>query len=29
VLVAHNNVEDIRAAYSTSNEEVSSDMTDL
>jgi len=29
VLVAHNNIEDIRAAYSTSNEEVSSDMTDL
>ena len=29
VLVSHNNIEDIRAAYSTSNEEVSSDMTDL
>jgi hypothetical protein len=29
VLVAHNNIEDIRAAYSTSNEEVSSEMTDL
>jgi hypothetical protein len=29
VLVSHNNIEDIRAAYSTSNEEVSSEMTDL
>lgn len=29
VLVSHNNVEDIRAAYSTAGEEVSSDMTDL
>ena len=29
VLVSHNNVEDIRAAYSTTGEEVSSDMTDL
>lgn len=29
VLVAHNNIEDIRAAYSTSTEEVSSEMTDL
>lgn len=29
VLVSHNNVEDIRAAYSTAGEEVSSEMTDL
>ena len=29
VLVSHNNVEDIRAAYSTAEEEVSSEMTDL